>query len=302
MMKLFGKLKIWIIVAIITVVLGSVLLAVFGLNQTPDYKCSYEVSVSVDQNVSGSDELIDSTARAYFSEKGYKLSDYATQKATDGAKVKYIYKFHKSGDIDQEELKGVIQTALDNDATVGGLGLRADAKYGQVKITSDYSAGKIILAAALGLIAAFVVSFFTVKLASALTVVCNAVITAVAYTMLVAITRIPALPDFAIVGGAAMLLSVVMTFVITCRYKEKLKLDEKADVAEVAADGVKGGFIRLCFITCAVIVAAVLLCVGGVYFTFIGLKLILAAISAYLVSCVATPVLWTTFRKLKIKK
>ncbi|MBQ6728264.1 MAG: hypothetical protein IJQ87_04910 [Clostridia bacterium] len=300
MMKLFGKLKIWIIVAVITVLLGALLLSIFGLNQTPDYKSSYEASVSVDQNVNGSGELVDKTARAYFGEKGYRLSDYATQKTEDGDK--YIYKFHKAGDIDKEELQAVLQTALDNDAELGALNLVASAEYGEVKITSDYNAGKILLACLLGLIVAFAVSFFTVKLASALTVVCNAVMTLVIYTMLVAITRIPALPDFAIVGGAAMLLSVVMTFVITCRYKEKLKLDEKADVAAVASDGVKDGFIRLCFITCAVILAAALLFVGGVYFLFIGLKLILAAISAYLVSCVATPALWTVFKKLKIKK
>ena len=299
-MKLFGKLKIWIIVAIITVVLGSLFLAVFGLNQTPDYKCSYEVSVSVDQNVSGSGELVDKTARNYFGDKGYKSSDYATQKTADGDK--YIYKFNKAGDIDGEELKGVIQAALDNDATVGGLGLIADAEYGQIAITSDLGAGRIILAAALGLMAAFAVSFFTVKLASATVVVCNAVMTAVAYTMLVAITRIPALPDFAIAGGAAMLLSVVLTFVITCRYKEKLKIAEKADVSAIAADGVKDGFIRLCFIACAVVLAAALLCIGGVYFVFTGLKLILAAISAFLISCVATPVLWAAFKKLKIGK
>lgn len=300
MMKLFGKLKIWIIVAVITVLLGTLLLSIFGFNQTPDYKSSYEVSVSVDQNVNGSGELVDKTAREYFSEKGYKLSDYATQETEDGDK--YIYKFHKAGDIDKEELQGVLQAALDNDATLGALNLKADAEYGEVKMTSDYKVWKILLACLLGLIVAFAVSFFTVKLASALTVVCNAVMTAIIYTMLVAITRIPALPDFAIVGGAAMLISVVMTFVITCRYKEKLKLDEKAEISEVASIGVNDGFIRLCFIACAVILAAMLLFLGGVYFLFIGLKLILAAISAFLVSCVATPALWTVFKKFRIKK
>lgn len=300
MMKIFEKLKIWIIVALVTVLLGAIILAVFGFNQTPDYKSSYEVSVSVDQNVNGSGDLIDDTAREYFSAKGYKLSDYATQKTDEGDK--YIYKFHKAGDIDKDELKGVLQAALDNDATLGALNLRAAAEYGEVEITSDYSVGKILLACLLGLVAAFAVSFFTVKFASALTVVCNAVMTLVFYTMIVAITRIPAMPDFAIVGGAAMLLSVVMTFVITCRYKEKLKLDEKAEIPEVAASGLKDGFVRLCFIACAVALTSLLLCIGGVYFLFIGLKLIIAAISAFLVSCVATPALWTIFKKLKIKK
>ena len=299
-MKIFGKLKIWIIACLVIVLLGAIIVSVFGLNQTPDYRASYEVTVGVDQNVKGAGDLINETARDYFSEKGYRISDYATQKTEEGNK--YIYKFMKGGDISETELQTKLDAALAADAELTALNLKAKAEYREVKITSDYNVGKIILACVLGLLAAFAVSFFTVKLASALTVVCNAVITAVVYVMLVAITRIPALPDFALVGALSMLLSVAMTFVITCRYKERLKAEENADGTELAANGVKDGFIRLCFITFAIILAALLLFIGGVYFMFIGLKIIIAAITAFSVSCVATPALWTTFKKLKIKK
>ena len=300
-MKLFSNIKLWIIIALVVVVAGSVMISVFGFNQTPDYKTAYEVTVSVDQNVEGSGELAKKTAENYFNEKGYKFSAYATQKSEDG--TEYIYKFNKAGDISAAELKTKISDALAADEKLGGLGLVADAEYKQIAIASTYNAGMIVLACVLGVIAAFVISLFIVKFASALTVLCNAIITAVIYVMLLGITRVPALPDFIIVGAFGVILSCAMTFVITCRYKEIMKLSGKTDAAAIAAEGIKTGFARLCFIACGCALTAIAFAATGtVYPLFSGLKILLATVSAFTVSCVATPALWTVFKTVNNKK
>lgn len=300
-MKIFKNIKIWIIAALITVLLGAIFIAVFGLNNTPDYKAAYEVSVSVDQNVNGSGELIKTTSEKYFSEKGYKYSSYATQITEDGAT--YIYKFNNAGDISESELKGKLEDALTADADLNGLGLTVNALYKKTATTADVNAGMVILACALSLLAAFIIALFMVKLASATTIIINAVLSAIIYISLISITRIPAMPDFAIGGAIAVILAAVMTFVIAARYKETFKLNDKADVKAVAESGVKEGLLRLCFIAAAGIFAAIALsATGSIYLLFTGLKVLVATVSAFLVSVVSTPVLFSTLKNVKAKK
>ena len=300
-MKIFKNTKIWIIVALITVLLGAIFISVFGLNQTPDYKAAYEVSVSVDQDVQGSGELVKKTAENYFSEKGCKYSAYAVQSTEDGAT--YIYKFHNAGDISESVLNEKLSEALEADANLSGLGLKATAAYKKTAVTSDVNVGMVILSCALSLLAAFLIALFIVKLASATTVVVNAAISAIMYVSIVAITRIPAATDFVIGGAIVVILSAVMTFVIACRYKETLKLNDKADVKAVAESGVSAGIFRLCFIACAGIVAAIALsATGSVYLLFTGLKVLVATVSAFLVSVISTPILWTVLKNVKAKK
>ena len=291
-MCIFKNLKIWIIVALVIAVAGAVMIAIFGLNQTPDYKAAYEVKVVVDQNVGGASEKVDSAAKGYFNEIGYNSSDYATEVSEDG--TTYIYKFHKAGNVIESVLKTNVETAL-----VGIESKVSSVEYKATAVSYD-NLLKTILACGLGLLVAFIISFFVVKAASALTVVCNAVISAVIYVMIVAITRIPALPDIAVGAAIAMILSVVMTFVIICRYKEQLRLDDKADITAIAEKGLESEKIRLCFLAGAGVLAAIVLSVtGNLYLLFTGLKVLVATCSAFIVSCVATPTLWKLFKNKK---
>lgn len=299
-MKLFAKIKVWIIIALVVVLAGAVMISVFGLNQTPDYKTAYEVTVGIDQNVKNSGKVVKKTADDYFSGIGYRSSGYAMQKTADG--TEYIYKFNKAGDVKEADLLQAINDALAVDENLSGLGLVATVEYKQTEVTADISAWKIVLACALGLIAAFIIAFFTVKAASAVTILCNASFTAVLYVMLLAVTRIPALPDFVIGGAIGVIVSCVMTFVITCRYKEILK-SGKTDFKAVAEEGLNCGAARLIFIACVGAFAAVALSAAcGLYVAFTGLKVLVAVAVAFLVSCVATPSLWTALKTAKLKK
>ena len=300
-MKILKNTKLWVILALIVVLAGTVLLSVYGLNETPDYKTAYEVSVSVDQNVKGAGELVKTTAENYFSEKGYKFSAYATQPSEDG--TTYIYKFNQAGDVSESELKGKLEGALSANADLKDLGLAVNALYKKTATTSGVNVGMVVLACALTLLAAFIIALFMVKLANATTIIINAVLSAIIYISLIAITRIPAMPDFAIGGAIAVILSTMMTFVIACRYQEMLKLNDKADVKAVAESGVKAGMLRLCFIAVAgVLVGVALSATGSTYLLFTGLKVLVATVSAFMVSVVFTPVLFSALKNVKAKK
>ena len=300
-MKLFGKTKIWIIIALAIAVLGGAFIGIFGFNQTPDYKTAYEVTVGVDQDVENSGETVKAAAEKYFAEQGYRFSSYATQKAGEGKK--YIYKFNSAGNITEGDLKAALDQALNENADLAPLGVETDVGYKQTAITAYENAGALIAASAVALLCAFVIALFTVKLAGATTVVCNAVITAAIFTALIAITRLPAAPYLAATGAVGIAFSVVFTFALTCGYKGALKADGKAGLKELAFAGVKRDFAKICFTVCAGVFAALSFAViGGAYLVFTGAQFVLAIASAAVVSCVSTPALWSSLKKLKSGK
>ena len=303
-MKILQKTKLWIIIALVIVVAGAAMFAGFGFNQTPDNKAAYEITVGVDQDVEGSGLLVKQTAENYFNEKGYKFSCYATQKIEDGAQ--YVYKFNNADDItatDINDLKQSLDDALANSAELGALGLETSATFKQTATTSNVNAGLIILACALALVATFVIALFIVKLASAATIVINAVFSVLIFAAIIVITRVPAAPGFAIAGATCTVLSVAFTFVITCGYKEALKSDDKAEFSALAFAGVEKGFARICFVACAGLLAAIALAATlSVYLVFTGAQIAVATLSAAVVSCVSTPVLWSALKNVKNKK
>ena len=291
-MCIFKNVKLWIIIALVITVAGAAMIGIFGFNQTPDYKASYEVKISVDQNVTDEGEIADKAAKAYFDEIGYKSTCYATEVSEDG--TTYVYKFSEKGNVNEDTLKSQLDAALTGKAV-------SAVEYKET-VVAKANIGKTLIACGVGLLATFIIALFIVKAAGALTVVCNSVITAVIYVMIVSLTRIPALPDVAVVAAVAMLLSAVMTFAVTVRYNELIKLDGKVDLNAIAEKGVKKERARLWLLAGAGIVAAIALSATcSVYLVFTGLKVLVATCSAFIVSCVATPVLWKLFKNKKSK-
>ena len=306
-MKIFEKTKLWIIIALVAVLVGTILLATVGFNQTPDYKAAYEVSVSVDDNArenedaTSAGEIVKAETEKYFAEKGYKSSAYAAQASDDGRT--YIYKFNSAGEIDKAELKTAIETAIQADAYLNGLGLEVTVSYSETKVTADFNAGMIVLACAVALVAAFLIALFITKVAGAVTMVCNAVFAFLIYLSVVAITRIPAFPTVYIFGAAAAILASAITFAITCAFDGAMKEEEKADVKAVASTYTGKNFKYICFVAAAGIALALFLSVtGSVYLLFTGLHCLVATCSAAAVACVSTPALWAALKSVRRKK
>lgn len=299
-MKIFQKTKLWIIIALAVVVVGAIIFAFAGFNQTPDYKTSYEVQVTVDQNVSGSGEIVKKTTENYFKEINYKYSSYATQSFEDGSS--YIYKFNDQGKVDKDALKTAIENAFTENG-IGDLQLAVTVSYKQTVVNSGVNVWLLIAACAISLVAAFIVVAIMNKFASAFTVICNACIAMLVYLAVIAITRIPASTTLAATVALSGILTLITSFIVTCRYKEALKAEGKSDIAEVAAEGVNNSAKLMCFVAIVGVLAAIALSVSGtLYLVFTGLQILFGVCSAYLVTMIATPALWKAFKQIKGNK
>lgn len=298
MMKIFAKTKIWLIIALSVVVVGVAMFAFLGFNQTPDYRNSYEVQVAVDQNVKNSAAIAKENAEKYFAEIGYVPANCYTQEYKEGAG--YIYKFYNASEkFDKDALKTKIETAL-NDKELGELNLVVTVNYKETVVSKEMGAGvsawKIILACAIAMVIAFVVVAVMNKLASAITVIVNSLIAIVLNIAIMAIVRVPAYPTLIIGEAVAAIFAMLFTFLITFRYKEDLKVNDKADVAE---DGVKKSFNLISLVAIFGVICAIFIILAiNSYFIFAGIQCAIAICVAYLVSLVATPVLWRVFRNI----
>ena len=292
-----GCKKICIILTIVIVLLGMVLLGIFGLNQTVDYKKSYEVRVGVDVNVNNSGEIAKDSAEKYFKDNGIKFLSYATQESEDGAM--YIYKFSKKPEFDVEALKTAVQTALSDNSDTSALVAKVDGIY-ETETTNYGAILGVTLTVAISAVVVLVYLFFTEKGASSLASVCGGIISAIVFLSLMSITRVPALSTVAVSIVFAFTLALVYSIVIVNRYKEITKIvgNEKMSKFDVAIKGTKQGLMRIIFVSLAVVVVMIpFLFFGSLALTFIALQLIIATISAVVSSLFWTPFIWTALKK-----
>ncbi|MBQ6922170.1 MAG: hypothetical protein IJQ66_03680, partial [Clostridia bacterium] len=237
-------------------------------------------------------------AEKYFAEIGYVPANCYTQEYKEGAG--YIYKFYNASEkFDKDALKTKIETAL-NDKELGELNLVVTVNYKETVVSKEMGAGvsawKIILACAIAMVIAFVVVAVMNKLASAITVIVNSLIAIVLNIAIMAIVRVPAYPTLIIGEAVAAIFAMLFTFLITFRYKEDLKVNDKADVAE---DGVKKSFNLISLVAIFGVICAIFIILAiNSYFIFAGIQCAIAICVAYLVSLVATPVLWRVFRNI----
>ena len=298
MMKIFAKTRIWIICALAVAVIGFAFLGIFGLNQTPDFKPSYEVTVAVDQNAGDSAVTLKTATDDYFAEKGYKPVGFATQKVNDSATL--IYKFDNEIALDKAELKSEIETAL------GATTLQVSVEYKETAVTSGANIGAYIGASLIALAAMFIVLTLVYKLASAVTAISNALITALLFIAAVALFRIPASPFFGIGIAFAAVVSVAVTVSLADRYKAALKAEDHPDIASIAQAGAEKAFNGIVYLCCAVCCFAVALAVvslicGSVALCFAALQILISAVIAVAVNCVCAPSLWKALKSVAKK-
>ena len=299
-MKILAKTKLWLIIALAVVVAGVAMFAIFGFNQTADNKASYEVQVAVDQNVNGAASVAKETAEKYFNEINYKYCGSLTQEYDDGAE--YIYKFDTAKEFNKDELKSRIEEAL-NEKGLSGLNLEVTVNYKETVVTSGVGVWKLVLACAISLVAAFIITAIVNKFASAFTVVVNGVFAFIIHLALVSVTRVPAFPALIVGESTAVILTMLFSFFIVCGFKEGLKANEKADVNEITEKELNRSLKTLCLVAILGIFAAIFFAFTfKVYFVYTGLQIAIAIITAFLVSCVSTPSLWKVFKGIKGRK
>lgn len=288
-----SKLKIWVIITLVAVVVGMVFLGVFGLNKGVDYKCSYEIQVNADQDIDGAALKVKDIAKDYFKEKGISAVSYAEQNIDDNT---YVFKFVSKTEIDSADLSSELNTRLNNSAVV------ASAKVNEVVYKYNSQVKNIVLALAISAVVAFIYLCFTEKFASSLSVFVSSCISTVLFIALVSLFRIPAYPMFAVGVALTAILSMVLSTVMVNRFKEEGKnvANENKSAKELADVGAKNSLLRFMFIFFAILLGSILLAVfGRGYFLFIGLLLIVVDVSAVFVSLTWTPMIWTALKRNK---
>lgn len=286
--SVLSKFKTWLVITLAVIVVGMAMIGILNINKGVDFVPSYEVSVSVDQNVANATDTVKAEAEKYFEEKGLKFVSYAYQTMQKGNT--HVYKFQSKTLINEKELADLLNQKLNSDKAFAEVFVRETVN------PISYEGLEVLLAAGLVIVAIFIYLFFLQKAASAFTVVLVSVISALMYASLIAITRIPVYPYFAISVVIAGLLAAVLSSATTEKYKEALK--SGADYKEIAEMGASSSIGRHAFVFFTLLVTAVALAVAGGfgYLTYVGLALIVADVASVFTAYVWTPILWVLLK------
>ncbi len=296
MKSVMGKIKVAIIITLIVLVAGMAILGVFGLNNTVDYKAGYELQVSVDQSIDEAKTILKTSSDAFLSEKGIKSANYAYQELDDGRLL--VYKFNKDVTADVVGMKDYINAALD--ANEVAKGAEPKVVVNEVIGNKDGQIGWVILALGITLAVAFVYTLIMEKLASAVAVVCSAIISALTFVALTALTRIPVANFFGAFLGLSFALALALSVATVNKYKQAIKESGKDKVSHRAiADKVGARDVKKYLLTLvAVLIAGVAVSAFFVpYMMIIGGQLAIAGVAAVFSAYFTTPLIWTAIKK-----
>ena len=109
-MKVLNNFKIWIVITLTVIAAGMFVLGFVGLNNPVDYKTSYQVEISVEEDLNGSIQIAMDTAESFFATKGISDKSYSFEMRDNGS---VCYKFTTDVSDAVQGLESAIQTKLD---------------------------------------------------------------------------------------------------------------------------------------------------------------------------------------------
>lgn len=282
------RIKIFIISALVILVAGMSMLAFLGFNQPVDNKDSYEMQISVNQVAGNAVEVLQSA-----SEKAIKDNEMfvvSEQKLNGGATL--IYKFNKDVSDKIEVVEKAVQSALDGTNIIN---IEANVSVHQLKGSHGSQVLKVALGLGIGILVASIFVLILNKFASALSVLSTSVLSIVLFMALVALTRIPAQPYFAVFTCVASILSLVTSTIITTKYKAEIKKDGKVSNAEVV--GKVNSDLATAFALLMMAVLLFSLIFGIITSVFVGLIMFAAGVVGMFTAIYFTPFMWAITRR-----
>ena len=282
------RIKIFIISALVILVAGMSMLAFLGFNQPVDNKDSYEMQISVNQVAGNAVEVLQSA-----SEKAIKDNEMfvvSEQKLNGGATL--IYKFNKDVSDKIEVVEKAVQSALDGTNIIN---IEASVSVHQLKGSYGSQVLKVALGLGIGILVASIFVLILNKFASALSVLSTSVLSIVLFMALVALTRIPAQPYFAVFTCVASILSLVTSTIITTKYKAEIKKDGKVSSAEVV--GKVNSDLATAFALLMMAVLLFSLIFGIITSVFVGLIMFVAGVVGLFTAIYFTPFMWAVIRR-----
>ncbi len=297
MIKFTNKLKVYLIAVLVILVAGMTVLGLLGFNQNLDNKASYEMQVSVDQIVGDSVSVLKTSADEAVNGFGGMLKGYSYQEMNSGATLVYKFNYDVSDKIDT--VKTAVQTALDNSSVSG---VKAEVKV--YENDGDFYTQTLmaVLAVGIAVVVIFLYALIMTKLSGGVSVLCSSVLSVLLFTALMALTRIPAQPFFAILAAATVALSSAISLVITTSYKVAKKHDQKSSALELA-NGVNSSLRKVyLIISLGILVTAIIAGAAcGLNSIFLGVAILVAGISAVSSAVYMTPFIWSLIKGSKQK-
>ncbi len=286
------KLRIFLIVALVVLVVGMAMLGFLDVNRAIDDKPSYEMQVSVDQIAGESVSVLESATEKAFSDIGLKPVSYGAQKEKDGSIL--IYKF--KSEIANEKItavKDVVQAELDaNNLSVVKADVKVYENYGN-KISLGLN---VILALGIASLVIFVYALIMNKLAGGVAVLSSSVLSMLLFVALMAITRIPA-TYWSILLGATVAFNAALSLVITTKYRAVKKADDK--LSSIAVCESVNKLLRKVYIVLAVAIALsgiIAGAIGAVASIFLGLSILVAGVASMASAVYMTPLIYSLFK------
>ena len=140
------------------------------------------------------------------------------------------------------------------------------------------------------------------KLATALTVIFNAIYASILAIALFALTRIPVFGAIEIYVVSAFVLSAILSVVISSRAREIATLvgNEKLTKGEVITQAIKDSMFRLLvFIAIAVVIAIALVSAFTPHLIYSAIHVVIASVSALVVSVIGSYIFWSILKTSK---
>lgn len=301
MKNLANKSKIFFVVALALIVAGMAILGFLGLNRPVDYKKSYEMQISVDQNVDVGEgvkasEIMFNAANDYFKQNGVNPKDYATQTMDDGAIVVFKFGYDVSDKVD------AVKTAVNDAIDLKNDYINADVKVNEVTGKSNIKLGYILVACGVAIVAIFLYALAMEKLAGAVATLFSTVLSAVLFISVMSVARIPAQPFITVTCVVSALIAGIISVATVNRYKEEVKnsANDKATAWEIAESVSRKEFISYIFVLCLIaLVGIVVGLIGWMHMLFVGIQLIVASIVGVSSAFFGTPMIWALIKKSK---
>jgi preprotein translocase subunit SecF len=294
------RIKFFIVATLSLVLVGLVLIGVFGFNTTVDYPNDtangYELQVSVDQNAGNAYELLKSSTEEYFTANGLTPSG-VVQKISDGKAL--VYKFKT----DVTEKAAGLAAFVDGKLEAAGLTtVEVSADVYQLSSTSFDGVWTMVLACGIAVVAIFVYALIMEKLAGSLATVFSSVVAAILFVALLGITRIPAAPFVGIGAAAAAVIAGASSVATVNRYREEAKNNANLSAAEVIEKVAASERNKYIILGAAIAVTAIALAVFGVpYLMIVSGQLLLAGVAGTFSAYLGSAFMWAAIKNAKRK-
>ncbi|MCQ2399196.1 MAG: hypothetical protein MJ072_01675, partial [Clostridia bacterium] len=225
--KFYSLAKIWLIVLVAVVVIGTVMFSFLGFNSTAEFGKGYEISVSTEVDMGDRAGEFKGIADDFFASKGVKYQSYRlngedAQKNTWGFELVFVFDKPVDASVKTELLAEYNSKGMNNDTDPNSLTVEVDGHYTDVVNDKSFVLGTVL--ASLGaVVVAMVYLFFRQKFVNAFTVAVSTVASALLFFAFTAITRIP------VVSGsyAVFAMAVVATLALSAFYTGKTKDSQK---------------------------------------------------------------------------